>query len=235
METLVQLIFLIALAKFCLKAALSGSLWRIVGYAAAAATVALAIYPVVIEQPLTIVTQMLADKTAVANMALITTAEAIAGIFISIYLLDNYFKPKTKRSKSAFILKITPGVVVFGAIAYFELLFFKLRAGDDFLVTASLYAALLFAAILTIGLIAKYAIGSESLKLEVKVILNMAILVVGLLISSSVADYNISHAQATIEWGALGTLIVGAAALIAIGIWFQKINILKQKQQQWNK
>lgn len=233
METLVQLIFIIALAKYCLKAALSGSLWRLVGYAAAVAVVALALYTVVIEQPLTIITQMLADRTSVANLALITTAEAIAGIFISVYLLDNYFKPKAERSKLAFTLKIVPGVIVFCAIAYFELLFFKLRAGSDFLQTAALYAALLFAVVFTIGLVAKYTIRGESLKLEVKVILNMAILMVGLLVSSSVADYNISHAQATIEWEALVALVVGAVALIAAGVWSQKINfnnILKQQR-----
>lgn len=225
METLVQLIFIISLVKYCLKAALSGSLWWLFGYACGAALVAMALYPVVLEQPLTIITDMLADRTTVSNVALVTTAEAIAGIFISIYLLDNYFKPKAERSKLAFVLKIVPGVVVFCAIAYLELLFFKFRAGNDFLHTAALYATLLFAAIFTIGFVAKYAISGESLKLEVKVILNMAILVVGLLVSSSVADYNISHAQATIEWKALGALIVGAVALIAIGVWLQKMNI----------
>lgn len=233
METLVQLIFIIALAKYVLTAAQSGSLWLLVGYAAAGAVVALALYPVVIEQPTTIVTDMLADRTTVANVALITTAEAIAGIFISIYLLDNYFKPKAKRTKTAFAMKIMPGILVFCAIAYFELLFFKFRAGGDFLVTATLYAALLFATVLIIGLVVKQTMGSESLKIEIKVIMNMAILVIGLLVSSSIADYNVSHAQTTIEWQALVVLIIGSAVLVALGVWLQKINlknILKKQQ-----
>lgn len=233
METLLQLILVIALAKYCLTAALSGSLWRLVGYAAGVAVVALALYPVVIEQPMTMVTEMLSESTMVANIALVTTAEAIAGIFISIYLLDNYFKPKAQRTKTAFVLKIIPGVLVFCGVAYFELLFFKFRAGGDFLLTAALYAALLFAAVVVVGLVAKHTLSSESLKLEITVIMNIAILVVGLLMSSSAAHYNISHTQTTIEWKALVALIIGATALFALGVWLQKIdfkNILKKQR-----
>lgn len=229
METLVQLIFIIVLTKYILTAAQSGSLWRLVGYAAVAAVVALALYPVVIEQPMTIIAELLTSRTAVSNIALLTTAEAIAGILVSVYLLDNYFKPKAKRTKMAYMLKILPGVLVFAAIAYFELLFFKIRVGGDFLVTAALYAALLFVVIFAIGTVTKYALTAESLRLEVKVILNMTILIVGLLVSSSVADYNISHAQTTIEWEALISLIIGSVALIALGILLPNIKLIKKQ------
>lgn len=230
METLVQLIFIIALAKYILTAAQSGSLWRLVGYAAVAAVVALALYPVVIEQPMTIIAELLTSRTAVSNIALVTTAEAIAGIFVSVYLLDNYFKPKAKRTKMAYMLKIMPGVLVFAAIAYFELLFFKIRVGGDFLVTAALYAALLFVVIFVIGFVAKQTLAAESLRLEVKVILNMTILIVGLLVSSSVADYNISHAQTTIEWEALIALTVGTLILIILGMLLPKIKLIKKQR-----
>lgn len=233
METLVQLIFIIALAKYSLKAALSGNPWVVVGYAAVAACAALALYPLVIEQPLTIVSEMLGDKNAVGNIALLTTAEAITGIFISVYLIDNYFKPRAERTKRAFALKIMPGILVFGAIAYFELFFFKFRAGSDFMQTAALFAASLFVAITAASFAFRYALKAESLKLEVKVILNMAILVTGLLVSSSAADYNTSHAQAEIQWAALATLVAASACLVALGVWFQKTNIkniLKKRQ-----
>lgn len=230
METLVQLIFIIALAKYILTAAQSGNLWQLVGYAAVAAVVALALYPVVIEQPMTIITELLTSRTAVSNIALLTTAEAIAGIFISIYLLDNYFKPKPKRTKTAFALKIMPGVLAFVGIAYFELLFFKIRVGGDFLMTAALYAALLFVVIFVIGFVAKQTLAAESLRLEVKVILNMTILIVGLLVSSSVADYNISHAQTTIEWKALIALTVGTLILIILGMLLPKIKLIKKQR-----
>ena len=103
METLVKLICIVALAKYLLTAVQSGSLWRLAGYAAIAAVVALALYPVVIEQPVTIIAEWLTSHTAVSNLALLTTTEAIAGIFVSVYLLDNYFKPKSQRTKKAIL------------------------------------------------------------------------------------------------------------------------------------
>lgn len=230
METLVQLICIIALAKYVLTAAQSGTLWRLVGYAAGAAAVALALYPVVIEQPVTIIAAWLTSHTAVSNIALVTTAEAITGIFVSVYLLDNYFKPKAKRTKMAYMLKILPGVLVFAAIAYFELLFFKFRAGGDFLITAALYAALLFVGVFVIGFGVRQSLAAESLRLEVKVILNMTILIVGLLVSSSVADYNISHAQTTIEWEALIALTTGTLILIILGALLPKIKLIKKQR-----
>ena len=217
METLVKLICIVALAKYLLTAVQSGSLWRLAGYAAIAAVVALALYPVVIEQPVTIIAEWLTSHTAVSNLALLTTTEAIAGIFVSVYLLDNYFKPKSQRTKKAILLKILPGILAFAAIGYFELLFFKVRAGGDFFIMAVLYAVLLFVGVFVTGIGLRKVLTAESLRLEVKVILNMTILIVGLLVSSSVADYNISHAQTIIEWEALIVLTVGTLILIILG------------------
>ena len=114
-------------------------------------------------------------------------------------------------------MKILPGILAFAAIGYFELLFFKVRAGGDFFITAVLYAVLLFVGVFVTGIGLRKVLTAESLRLEVKVILNMTILIVGLLVSSSVADYNISHAQTIIEWEALIVLTVGTLILIILG------------------
>ncbi len=224
MVTIVQLIFAIALLKYCLKAALSNNVFIIVGYSAALALIAFAVYPIVINQPMTIVSDMLESKIFVENLALITIAESILEIMISIFLLENYFLPKNKRKKTARILKIIPGVLVFFAVAYFELLFFKARAGHDFLITAILFSSILLIGISAISLIIKYIIFNESLKLEIKVILNLAILLLGLLVSASVADYNISYAQTVIEWGHLIFIVVGFVLLATIGFLLHKFN-----------
>lgn len=224
MEICIQLIFIIALAKYCLKAALSGKLWILSVYAAAAAVLAMAICPIVITQPVTIISKMLGDKAVIENMAMITTVEAITGIFLSVYLLDNYFMPKSKRRKTAFVLKIIPGILSLCAIGYFELLFFKWRAGQDFAATAILFAATLFIAVAGFSSLIMFSVKSESLKLEIKLIFNLCILVLGLLVCSSVADYNISNAQTDIEWKALAAMIITMAALTVAGVWVQKIN-----------
>lgn len=223
METIIQLIFVIAMAKYCLKAALSSNLKVVVGYGALLAVIAFLLYPVVINQPLTIITDLLSSREVVSNMALISTAESILGIVISIYLLDNYFRPKQKRTLWAKVLKIMPGVIVFFAVGYFELLFFKWRVGGEFLTTALFYSAILFIGVIATAVLLRWMLEGESLKLEVKLLLNLMILGLGLLVSSSVAEYNVSHAVSTIEWEALIAVIVGFIAFVLIGMWLYKI------------
>ncbi len=237
METIIQLIFVIAIVKYCLKAAMSGKLWILIAYGVAMAAISFALYPIVITQPLTIITKLLGSRDVVENVALITTAESILGILVSIYLLDNYFRPKTKRSRLSKVLKVVPGVIVFFAVGYFELLFFKWRVGGDFIVTALLYSLTIFIAIVGLALLLKSIVDGESLKLEVKLILNFAIMGLGLLVSSSVAEYNISNAQSTIEWGALTPIIVGGTLLVAIGVWLHNINFNEKLKNliKWNK
>lgn len=237
MEVFVQLICIVVLVRYSLKAASSGSLTGLTLYAAFAATLAMMIYPWVIRQPLTIVSNLLADRDMVQNIALLTTAEAIAGIFISVYLLDHYFRPKAERSFTSRMLKTIPGVLVFFAIAYFELLFFKYRAGGDFLVTALMYGTILFLFTGVSGCIFRYVLQSESLKLEIKVFMSLIILVAGLLISSAVADYNVSHARTEIEWIPLIVLLAGTVALVLLGVWMYQTDFGKKlkRQLKWNK
>ena len=222
MEHYIQVIFVLALAKYCLKAAMTGRLWVMAAYAAVAAVVALVLYPAVITRPVTIVAGLLADRRLVTDGAVLTTLEATLGIFTSIYLLDNYFKPRAQRRRRIFVLKVVPGVLWMLGVAYFELLFFRERVGADFRATAALYAALIFAAVLLTAWVIHTLIRRESLKLELKILLNMGILFIGLLVNATVADYNTSDAQSTVAWGALGALCGTAALLFALGLWLAR-------------
>lgn len=225
MEIFVQIVFILALLKYSLKAALSGRFWIVTLYGLGAALFALAIYPFVITQPVNIISELLANHKVVTDVAVLTTIEAVSGIFISILLLDNYFMPRTQRKKSLKLLKILPGVLVFPAIAYFELLFFKMNVGVDFMLSAALYALIIFVTITLIALLIKSQMSHESIKLEMKIILNLAILVIGLFINSAVADYNLSDAQTVIEWQPLMVITAIVGVLFVIGIFLPKIKL----------
>lgn len=237
METYIQLIFVLALVKYCLKAALTARFWTIALYGGFASVVALAIYPIVIEQPVTIISMLLSEGVLVANGAVITTIEAVAGIFVSVFLLDNYFMGKESRRKSIFILKVFPGLLSMVAIAYFELMFFRWRVGADFTQTALLYSGVVFSAIVAIATTLRYLIRGESMKLELKVLLNVGILIIGLLVHSSIADYNLSYADVQIEWSALAALAGLVVVLFLSGIYLPKINIKSfyKNNFKWNK
>lgn len=239
METYVQLILILALVKYCLKAALTARFWTIALYGAIAAAIGLVICPIVIEQPVTIVTMLLSDREWVANGAVITTLEAVAGIFISIFLLDNYFMRKENRKRLMFVLKVIPGLLSMIGIAYFELMFFRWRVGADFTQTALLYGVIVFSLVVVVATALRYLLKGESLKLELKVVLNIGILIIGLLVNSSIADYNLSYAEVEVEveWGALTALAGLVVVLFFAGIYLPKINTksLYKNSLKWNK
>lgn len=227
MEIFVQIVFILALLKYCLKAALTGRFWIILLYGLAAALFALAVYPLVITQPVNIITELLTNHKFVSDGAVFTTLEAVFGIFVSILLLDNYFTPLKKRKKSLMILKISPGIIVFFGIAYFELLFFKMNVGVDFMLSAVIYSSILFVSIVLFSLLIKSQMNHESIKLELKIMLNLAILIIGLLINSTIADYNLSNAQTVIDWKPLAVIAAIAGVLFILGVYFPKIKFKK--------
>ena len=228
MELYIQIIFVLALAKFCLKAAMTGRFWTMACYAFFAALVSLALYPTVIEQPATVITNLLADRELVTDGAVLTTTEAILGIFVSVFLLSNYFKPKGQRRKSVFVLKVVPGILWIFAVAYFELLFFRQRVGADFGATAAIYAGIVLAVVLLAAGFIHLFVRHESMKLELKIMLNMGILLIGLLVNASVADSTVVYATVSnVEWGALAALTAGTACFFLLGLLLSKINFKK--------
>ena len=221
MELYIQIIFVLALAKFCLKAAMTGRFWTMACYAFFAALVSLALYPTVIEQPATVITNLLADRELVTDGAVLTTTEAILGIFVSVFLLSNYFKPKGQRRKSVFVLKVVPGILWIFAVAYFELLFFRQRVG-------AIYAGIVFAVVLLAAGFIHLFVRHESMKLELKIMLNMGILLIGLLVNASAADSTVVYATVSnVEWGALAALTAGTACFFLLGLLLSKINFKK--------
>lgn len=219
MEIYLQFIFLLAVAKYSLKASMNTRWWVTLLYPLAAAVAAYLIYPWMIRLRGDSFTAILADKGLVADCAVLITIEAILGILSSIYILDNYFRPKSKRKRSVFILKVVPGVLVFVGIAYFELAFFKQFAGVQFGKVALMYSGVVFFAIAALASMLKWLMRGESLKLEAKITLNLLILCTALFVNASLADYSVSHAQTAVEWLPV-TAAIGLFALMGgIGMW----------------
>lgn len=174
------------------------------------------------------ITNLLADRELVTDGAVLTTTEAILGIFVSVFLLSNYFKPKGQRRKSVFVLKVVPGILWIFAVAYFELLFFRQRVGADFGATAAIYAGIVFAVVLLAAGFIHLFVRHESMKLELKIMLNMGILLIGLLVNASVADSTVVYATVSnVEWGALAALTAGTACFFLLGLLLSKINFKK--------
>ena len=217
MEQFLQFIFILALAKYCINAALTRRIFVEAIYATVLAVVGFAVWPLVVNWRGDMIADLLSNSPLVADSALLITLEAVAGIFISVFLLDNYFMPKEKRRKSIFVLKVLPGVICFFAVAYFELLFFRSCVGMDFDKVALLYTAIVFAVVFGLSFLLGWLMPGESTKLEAKIVLDMAILFMGLFVNASIASYNISSSHTEVLWTPMLALIAMMVVLAVLG------------------
>ena len=93
----------------------------------------------------------------------------------------------------------------------------------DFGATAAIYAGIVFAVVLLAAGFIHLFVRHESMKLELKIMLNMGILLIGLLVNASAADSTVVYATVSnVEWGALAALTAGTAASSCWGCSFQK-------------
>ena len=237
MESILEAIFMLALGGYSLKASLARKPWMPVVYALALGAFSFALYPLIIQQPLTILSDLLLRRGFVEDIALLTTAESFLAIASALHMMSRTVKPAPQASRWATIVSNVPSVLVLLAVVYFQLLFFKERAGESFLATSLLYSAVLSIAIAALAFLLRGAIKGDATKLELRIIIGIATLVSGLLVSSAVAEYNVSHATVPIEWSALLSLAAIVLLLAALGVWLYKSDLINKIKTtiKWNK
>lgn len=201
MELLFQILLVLGIVKYCCKAGFFSSWKGIASYALFAGLVAILFYPIIIKMDTNTVSKLLGNKTAVSNIVVLVTFEAISGMMISIGMLHNLFE--TKKHKWTRILKLTPGILIVGIIFYIELTMFKSMAGMDFLLVASLTSLLLIVGVSTISLALKHFLPTIALRYELKFLINLLLLVFAILLNAGLASYNSSNYSADMEYAKL--------------------------------
>lgn len=215
METLTQIIFVLAIVQYSLQAALSGRLLKRSVYALAAALWAMGIYPWVIRMPMTYLGAHLALPQWVGDAVLIVTVEAIAAILLQLGASGD--KP-TKARRVCRFFNALPGPVFFCAVGYFESRYFGFRAGGhSFLLTAVEFALLTGVAVLGLGSLLQVAVRENVYKRELRLLLCMLSLGAGLLAYAALFPMPVSAPRAPMAWDALAALLAGAGLLFACG------------------
>ena len=226
MESILQVILILSVIKFACKATFYKSYSGVLLFAGLAGIFAFLIHPIVIKQNGDIYTVLLSESRRVTNLALLITLEAISGILISIGMLQNLFVPK-KRIWIKF-LKLTPGVLIAGAIFYIELKIFYLFPGLNFKLTALITSLVLIEIILILSVLIKYFLSQESIRYEFKFLINAILLILAVIINAGLANYNQSSYKVE---ASLIKLLVFLLVVIAFGSLGYFLNKIKNKKQ----
>lgn len=217
MEIVIQVILLLSIIKYCVKAALTGNYKGILLLSLFSSLVAIVIYPILIKQSVNVIDIFLANKAMVADGALLITIESVGGIMLAIKFLDFNFLHKKRASKWMIIQKLFPGILFVFAIAYFEILFMSYRIGVNFLYSSLLFSFFIMLGVFLISMIIMFLVKEENQKIELSLIINLFILFFGLLVHSMISDYSISSAKTKIDWGAMATLFFIVIVFVVIG------------------
>ena len=165
-------------------------------------------------------TDIFSKKAKVTDLAIVVTAEAISGIMVSIAVLQSFVD--TKRKKWAAVLKLSPGIIITGAIFYVELKAFYFFPGVSFWLTALVISAGLFLLVGIISVAIKFILPEESMRNELKFFINIALLFVAVVLNAGLADYNRGNYHSEIVLSGLLVFLLLIAILGAAGYIIQK-------------
>ncbi|MBI9055781.1 MAG: hypothetical protein JEY96_18310 [Bacteroidales bacterium] len=233
MESLLQVILILSVIKFACKATFYKSYSGILIFAGLAGIFAYLIHPFVIRQNGDFYSVILSKSNRVTDIAVLITIEAISGILISVAMLQNLFIPKKRIWVR--ILKLTPGVLIAGAIFYFELKAFYFSPGLNFKLTALITSLSLFVAIFLISVYIKKNLRTEGSRYEFKFLLNAFLLIIAIILNAGLASYNRSSYNIESGFEKLASFIFIAVTISALGYFLNKIKQKKQYKflQKW--
>ncbi len=215
MELLFQIILLLALVKYSSKAAFFRHWGSTVAYACCAGLVAMLVYPTIITMESNVFEKLLSNRENVSSVAVLVTIEAISGMLISIGMLDNLFSSRKKPLLN--LLKYTPGILIFGAVFYFELAMFRHFAGTRFLDLALISSLLLSSGVFLAAFGIRKLLPDDASRYELIFLTNVLLLCLSVLLNAGLADYNSGSYQAEPEFVKLAMLAVIAAAGFGLG------------------
>ncbi len=198
MESLLQIVVVLAFVRFACRASFFRKGWSIIIFAAIVALLSFLCYPIVIEQSGNFYTTLLKDATLVGNVAVLITLEAVGGMLLSIGLLNTLFVRKDK-SKLHY-LKYLPEILILGGVLYAEQQVFYVFPGLDFRLTASLTAGLFSAAVGLLAYIMRWVLPEKGERYELNFLLNVFLLIIAILLNAGLSSYNTGSYESEVEW-----------------------------------
>ncbi len=219
MESILQIIVLLAFMRFACKASAFRSIWAVFLFSAMAAVLSFACYPLVIEQSGNFYETLLSDRQLVGDIAVLITLEAILGMLFSIGLLDTLVIKK-KVTKLRY-LKYFPELLIIGAVLYAEQQMFYIFPGYDFRLTAALSAGIFALAVGASALFIRWILPELGGRYELNFLINIFLLFAAVLLNAGLSSYNTGNYQSNVQWLSLLIFLLLIAFFVVIGFgWY---------------
>lgn len=220
MQTLVIILFVLAIASFAMHLQLFRNRWLLWGWLLAVSLFVYFMHHQAIDMSYKAFRATLTNSSVMMDFTVLQVIEALGGLLISTFLIrDHYKEPVKKFFRYAVYL---PGIIVFPALFYIESFLFLQVHGLDFRLIAFAIAIISVLVIYLLGWGFKALIPEFDLQLEMKFIVHLLQLIGG--ITLSVVMLRLPVHSAAQELSIMPMLVLMAvliSGMVAGVCWYQ--------------
>jgi len=230
MQTIIIILFSLALVSFSIQLQLLKNRWVLGTWLLIVAIGVYLMHHMAIEQSYKTFRATLTNSSLMMDFTVLLVLEALAGLFISIYLIRSHYNEPVKAIfKYAIYL---PGITIFPALFYFESMVFLQIHGIDFELMAIVLSILAIALISLIKYGFKVLVPEFDLQLEIKFIVHLLQLVGGIFLSVVMLRLPVGQMPSSgVPISALLTMLLIVLTGAAVGMLWYRIKLKRTKQQ----
>ncbi|MFA8299019.1 MAG: hypothetical protein ACEPOV_02535 [Hyphomicrobiales bacterium] len=186
-------------------------------------------YPYAIIQNKVSLGNLFTDAVWINNLSIIYTIESLLAAFMSLSLTKEAFGTKMKRWIK--VISYLPGLMIFGALFYFEIIFFFNFHSFEFSTLAILFSVAVAIFLIVGSLGVRYLIPEKDLRLEIRFILGLGGLMLSVILNSGMKGAGNVEFPFYYEWQALMvflSIIIGGSIL---GFVYYHLRLKKRLQR----
>jgi hypothetical protein len=218
-DNIILFLALFSLTATAAQVSLFRHWWQQLALALVIAAITYAFYPYAIEYSNTDIEALLADAGAMLDMSVVLVLEAVLMLTLALFMLREMYGELKLPWKLILLIQYLPMASATGVLCFYQVHVYQQGLELEFEQTALVYGGAVAAAVVVFAWLIKFLVPLRILRLELKLAMHAAQIVLAVAISVLTATYPYRSADIEpnlMEFGAISVLIVLGAC---IGYW----------------
>lgn len=232
MENIIHFLALFSLTATAAQVSLFRHWWQQLALALLIAAITYAFYPSAIQFSSTDISALLANGNAMLDVSVVLVLEAAVMLILALVMLREIYMTIVMPWRLMLLLQYLPTVSAVGVLCFYQVHIYQLGLELEFAQTALAYGAGVAMAVLLLALGLKFLVPMRVLRLELKLAMHGAQIVIAVAVSVLTATYPYRSAdiRANLEEFGVATVLVLAGTLLGYLRYRRAVNKLYQAE-----
>lgn len=211
MDNIILFLALFSLTATAAQVSLFRHWWQQLALALAIAAITYAFYPKAIQFSNTDIDALLANGGAMLDMSVVLVLEAVLMLILALFMLREMYTVIVFPWKLVLLLQYLPMVSAVGVLCFYQVHVYQQGLEMDFDRTALVYGGAVALTVVVLAWFIKFLVPMRVLRLELKLAMHAAQIVIAVAVSVLTATYPYRSADIKpnlVEFGAVTALIV---------------------------